>query len=154
MINETTKLLVCSHCDDEIIFFNPDDYDKIVIVFGDFGDKRGSTGGDARRNALKELPYFNKIIHLNLVESNYWRDKSKKNEYWDGYNKLCDFLKTIKPLSVTTHSNDDRYGHDDHTLAYNACMDSLDCPVNGKNPILYRTVKNIYKKHGVWTWNF
>ena len=148
---------VFSHPDDEIIFFNPENYDKIIIVFGDFGDARGSTYGDARRQALLELPYADKIVHLNYPESHYtWdRDNGERHaKYLQNYKDLCEFLKTLEATEVTTHESWGEYNNLDHVLVHHACMDTLDCPVNGMNPKLYREAKQIYKKHGVWTWYF
>ena len=67
------RVLIVAHPDDEILWFNPEDFDQIVIVFGDFGDGRS---GDGRRKASAEHPLANRITHLNLKESNYWRDKT------------------------------------------------------------------------------
>ena len=58
------KILVVAHPDDEILWFNPKRYDKIIIVFGDFGDARASVGGDKRSQA---------------------RDIARAKEYWTDY---------------------------------------------------------------------
>lgn len=146
------KYLICSHPDDEIIWFNPNDYDRIVIVFSDRPDV--PKFGSSRRLAMQELPYANKIIPLNLPESNYWRDKTKRDDYMDNYYELCEWLKfEIEPDDViTTHNPYGEYGHTDHILLWHACMDTVDCPVNGSNPKLYRQAKVIYKANNIWTW--
>jgi len=63
--------LLVAHPDDEILWFAPEKYDKIIIVFGDFGDERGSEWGERRRKAIAEHPLKDKIIHLNYPESHY-----------------------------------------------------------------------------------
>ncbi len=163
------KTLVVAHPDDEIIFFNPDDFERIIIVFGDFGDYRGSTAGDGRRTALKQLPYADKIVHLDLPESHWTWDRNdpKQRDYVDSstsnqryskymanYSALSEFLKGLKADEVITHGSWGEYGNLDHTLVHHACLDTLDCPVNGINPKLYRASKQIYKDNGVWTWYF
>lgn len=163
------RVLVACHPDDEIIFFNPEKYDKIVIVFGDFGDSRGSTYGDKRRAALKELPYADKIVHLNLKESHWTWDRGEPGQrnysgpetsqirlsnYNKNYVDLCKFLETLEADEVTTHGSWGEYNNLDHVLVHHACLGTLNCPVNGMNPKLYRKVKDIYKRHNVWTWYF
>lgn len=141
--------LIVAHPDDEILWFDPEKYEKIIIVFGDFGDGRS---GDGRRNSLKEHPLKDKIIHLNYKESNHWRDESKKEEHRQNYLRLCQYLKTITTDEVETHNAYGEYGHLDHILVYNACMDTLNCKVNGKDPKMYRKIKDVYDKNGAWTW--
>lgn len=158
------KTLIVAHPDDEIIFFNPKDYDRIIVVFGDFGDYRGSTSGDLRRQALKELPYADKIVHLDLPESHWTWDKRdfvdqetsnlRYSKYMQNYRDLCEFLRGLEASTVTTHGSWGEYGNLDHTLVHHACMDVLSCPVNGMNPELYRKTKQIYKDNGCWTWYF
>lgn len=163
------KVLIISHPDDECIFFNPNDYDRIIVVFGDFGDYRGSTSGDLRRQALKELPYADKIIHLDLPESHWTWDRGEQTQrnyenptvsnerlkkYYKNYHDLCEFLKGLEADEVTTHGSWGEYNNLDHVLVHHACMDTLHCPVNGLDPETYRKAKATYKKHNVWTWYF
>lgn len=150
--NTGKKVLIVAHPDDEILWFDVEEFNKIYIVFGDFGDSRGKSSGDMRRKAIEEHPLRYKIVHFNLKESNYWRDKSNILEYHKSYNDLCKLLKNIKADSVTTHNSNGEYGHSDHILVYNACMDTFNCPVNGKNPKLYREIKKVYSDNNCWTW--
>jgi hypothetical protein len=145
--------LILAHPDDECIWFNPEEYDKIVIVFTDRLDV--PQFGDSRRQAMKELPYADKIISLDLTESNYWRDITKLEQFEENYHDLCEWLEdNIKQGDiVSTHNPNGEYGHLDHKLVYQACMDVLDCPVNNMDPKLYREARDIYKSNGVWTWN-
>lgn len=103
---------------------------------------------------MKELPYADKIINLDLTESNYWRDKTKREEYLDNYDDLCDWLQdNIKDRDViTTHNPYGEYGHADHILIWHACMDTVGCLVNNRDPKLYREAKSIYKLNNIWTW--
>jgi LmbE family N-acetylglucosaminyl deacetylase len=143
------KALVVAHPDDEILWFNPAEFDLIVIVFGDFGDGRSGTG---RRAAIENHPLKERILHLNLTESNFWRDPRQAQKHEENFEKLCWFLKTLAADEVTTHNAMGEYQHADHILVHNACMATLNCPVNGKDPDLYRRVKKVYQDAGCWTW--
>ena len=143
------RVLICAHPDDEVLWFAPEKFDRIIIVFGDFGDGRS---GDGRRKALREHPLASRITHLDLKQSNYWRDKTKKAEHEANYQKLCGLLRTLKADEVTTHNAMGEYQHADHILVHNACMASLSCSVNGKDPELYRKIKEVYVGNGCWTW--
>lgn len=144
------NVLVVAHPDDEILWFDPSQYDRIIIVFGDFGDGRS---GDGRRRAIKQHPLADKITHLDLIESNYWRDRGKKQEHEQNFDILVKWLRDMEPSSVTTHSASGEYGHADHILVHNACMAAFDCPVNGKDPALYRKIRAVYESHRCWTWS-
>ena len=143
------KVLIVAHPDDEVIWFNPEEFDRIVIVFGDFGDGRS---GDGRRRALKEHPLANRITHLNIKESNYWRDKSMASDYAESERLLVEFLKTLEADEVVTHDANGEYGHADHILVHRVCMMTLNCSVNGKDPALYRKIRKVYEDNGCWTW--
>ena len=146
------RLLVVAHPDDEILWFNPEEFDKIIIVFGDFGDQRGKDGGDRRRKAISEHPLKDKIVHLDIKESDFNRDKTKESVYRLNQRAIEDELAKFDPDSVTTHSGYGEYGHLEHIQVFYACMNVFDCPVNGKNPKLFREIKDVYTKNGAWTW--
>lgn len=143
---------IVAHFDDECIWFNPEDYDKIVVCFTDRSDIHGF--GHKRRLALAEHPLVSKMETLGLVESNYWRDKTKVKDFEDNYDELCEWLEdNIKEGdTVATHDANGEYGHLDHKLVHLACMNTLNCPVNGKDPKLYREIRDVYLRNGVWTW--
>lgn len=145
------KLLVVAHPDDEILWFNPEEYDKIMIVFGKRKDK-STLWNNNRKKTVENHPLKDKIIFLDMTESNYWRDPTQEREYFNNYVDLCLALKQYKPESVMTHDANGEYGHADHKLCFNACMDTFDCPVNGKNTILYRKIKKHYQSFDCWTW--
>lgn len=145
------KYGIFAHADDEILFGNPNDYDKIVIVFTDRSDIPGF--GQQRLKALEEHPLKDKIEVIGLIESNYWRDETKYEAYIGNYFDLKDWLELNinDDDEVTTHNAQGEYGHADHKLVYTCVMDTVDCKVNGQDAKLYREIKNVYKKHGVWT---
>ena len=148
------KVLIVAHPDDEVIWFAPEKFDKIIIVFEVFGDGRSS---DGRREALREHPLRDRITRLGLQESNFWRDSAKAESHSKNYESLCGYLKTVlmpgPDDEVTTHGPMGEYQHADHLLVHKACMASLNCPVNGKDPVLYRAIRRVYEKHGCWTWH-
>ena len=134
--------------DDEVLWFNPEEYDKIYVVFSGRNDRPEFK--ERREKAIAEHPLD--VTCWGLTESNFWRDESKYPEYEQNYRDLCQKLKEIKADEVVTHNAYGEYGHKDHILCFNACMDTLNCPVNGKNPKLYREIKEVYAKNNCWTW--
>ena len=86
------------------------------------------------------------------MESNFWRDPSKYQEYEENYKEICQRLKTLKADCIDTHNAYGEYGHADHILVHNAVMDTVDCVVNGKDPKIYRKIKQLYVDEDVWTW--
>ena len=151
------KVLVVAHPDDEALWFNPGAYDRIVICF--LGRRDNPAAAGSRRNALMEHPLDGKIICLNIEESNHWREQSLESAQRHNGN-LNEIIKNLKWLAksqqwtaVDTHSAMGEYGHADHKLVFRACMEALDCPVNGKDPALYREIKRVYVKYGAWTWD-
>jgi len=144
------KCLIVAHPDDEILWFNPEEYDQIIIVF--LGRKDKPEQEAARLQAIKEHPLADRITCLGLTESNFWRDKSQTDHHNRNYRDLCKYLQDIKAESVTTHNAAGEYEHADHILVHNACMATLNCPVNGKNPDIYRKAKAVYERNGCWTW--
>jgi len=148
------RILIVAHPDDEVIWFAPETFDKIVIVFEAFGDGRSS---DGRRKALAEHPLKDKITRLGLQESNFWRDPTKRAVHERNRDALCGYLKTVlKPGpddEVTTHGPMGEYQHADHLLVHRACMMNLDCKVNGKDPKLYREIRKVYENNACWTWD-
>lgn len=146
-----SKILLVSHGDDEVLFFNPSDYDKIIFVFKDRLDIPGF--GNSRIQSFIEHPMADKITCIGLTESNYWRDQSKLNEYIDNYLDLKEWLmeQDFTGCEITTHNAYGEYGHADHKLVYTCIMDTVKCKVNGQDPLLYREIKETYKRNGVWT---
>jgi LmbE family N-acetylglucosaminyl deacetylase len=143
---KSTKTLIVAHPDDECLWFNLEEFNKIIIVF-----RRGYRE-EERQRALDNHPLKDKIECWDFVESNYWRDKTKLAQYEDNYRHLCERLKTLDVEEVWTHNAYGEYGHTDHILVHNACMATLKCKVNGKDPILYNKIKECYEREGAWTW--
>jgi LmbE family N-acetylglucosaminyl deacetylase len=144
------KILIVAHPDDEILWFNPEEFDKIIVVFRDRMDKPEQ--GAARLKAMAEHPLAGRMSCFGLEESNYWRDKSRKGKHEENFRRLCLLLKTLQADEVTTHNANGEYQHADHILVHNACMETLSCPVNGKNTEIYRKAKAAYERNGCWTW--
>jgi len=144
------KILVVAHPDDEILFFNPMEFDRIIIVFlhrpfNDIGNKR--------EKAMQEHPLKDKITCLGIVESGYRQDKDRKMIYKKTCKNVIEKLKLIKADGVTTHNAQGEYGHQDHKLIFEACMQSFDCLVNGMSPNVYRQIQKVYKDNECWTWD-
>lgn len=144
------NVLIVAHPDDEILWFNPEDFDRIIIVFSERNDKPGQ--GKGRWMAMKEHPLADRITCLAMTESNFWRDQSQGKLHADNYKALCAELAKIHADSVTTHNAMGEYQHADHILVHNACMATFHCRVNGKNPDIYRRAKAAYERNGAWTW--
>lgn len=135
-----------------MLWFNPEEYDKIIIVFSNREDRPGF--GENRLKAIAEHPL--KPLCWNLTESNFWRDETKYIEHQKNYTEIVKKLQELNLTendSITTHNSNGEYGHADHILLHNAIMDTVNCKVNGKNPISYREIKNIYEKYNVWSWH-
>lgn len=163
------KILVVAHPDDEILWFVPNIFDKIVIAFCDRHDK--IFFGDARRRALEEHPLKDIIINLNIVEAGYWKDNSRTSFLNIArHNLICklkDVLSSLSIETVFTHNSIGEYGHDDHILVHDVCLQlfkrqQIFCPPKELNDSadlqhivdhdLFFKVKDVYLKHKVWTW--
>ena len=143
------KVLIVAHGDDEVLWFNPKEFNKIIIVFGGRPDRPDFK--EKREKAIAEHPL--NVECWGLEESGYWRNPEKYPEYEMNYHDLCEKLKDLEADEVWTHNAYGEYGHSDHILVHNCCMEVLDCPVNGKDPKIYREIKDIYLNNGVWTWS-
>ena len=146
------KVLIVAHPDDEILWFNPEEFDRIVIVFLGRLDKKEQ--GEGRRRALEAHPLKDKIECLGLTESGHWRDKSVAAMERHQHNRVLleRWLHTVDADEVTTHDAKGEYQHLDHVLVHNACMEILKCKVNGKDPVLYRKIRQVYVDNNCWTW--
>lgn len=162
------KILVIAHVDDEVLWFNPLKFDKIVIAFLNRLDR--PTMGVARARAIARHPLRDKIELVGLTESNYWRDKSKISEYEDNYRDLVEYLQKLKNVELFyTHNSWGEYGHADHILVHKAvmavaenipvyCFNGLDKISSNKERLedidlsFFNKVKKIYQEEGAWTW--
>lgn len=170
------KILIVAHPDDEIIWFNPESFDSIIILFGTRHDK--PTIHSARIQSIIEHPLKNKIVFYNLMEPGYWKDKTRRSYYCQTYNEVYNIIARIvnKNISIIfTHNSIGEYGHSDHILVHYAVKNFVQqealtipiwCPIKNMtfvnnyllqevrfNLNLYNNIKNIYQKNGAWTWN-
>lgn len=142
------RLLFVAHPDDEILWFNPYDFDKIVICFLSRDDKPEF---DKKRLAvLNEHPLRDKIECLNICEDNALRAQVIEN-YLRKESQSFDL--------VFTHNSKGEYGHDHHLLIHSIVKKV--CPKKLVGSLVDNTlskedwfikIKNIYLKHGCWTW--
>lgn len=153
------KILVVAHPDDEIIWFNPKGFDKIVICFCDRKDKPEFY--DKRLQALYLHPLKEKIVNLQLVESKFWEDEEQGRKKLE--EELLKHTETAK--IIYTHNEVGEYGHIDHILVHNVITKISRCPVfclvkddekgncsEKPNYSLIESIIRTYKSHGVWTW--
>lgn len=136
MINFENSILVVAHPDDEILWFSSiiDKVDKIIIVFNETQDKKVHEG---RKKIFSQnlLPYKNKIINLNIEESDVFNSsnwkfpkptdygvKLSKKKYINNFDilieKLSIELKNFK--NIFTHNPWGEYGHEEHTQVFKA----------------------------------
>lgn len=133
------NVLVVAHPDDEVLWFDPTQYDKIVICFTERSDAPGM--GDRRRQAIGQHPLSARIKCLDVPEGDVPNLQKRLLDASGDW------------TSVTTHGAHGEYGHIHHKQVFKACMDLLNCPVNGMDPSLYREIRSVYQKHGCWTWD-
>ena len=163
------KLLIVAHPDDEILWFNPKKFDKIIIVFQHRLDKKWM--GEARQRVIDKHPLRNKIQMLGYTESGYRLHKGRKDLFIKNFNDLVEVMPKILSLydTVYTHNPWGEYNHPDHVLVYQAvkeiayeedifCFDGITptTPLETKLETidldLYREIKLLYQKERAWTW--
>ena len=166
------NVLIVAHPDDEIIWFSPLSFDLIVIAFLARHDKPYAKLN--RELAIAEHPLNEKIILLNLVESGFWKNSTRIEQYLisreELYNSLSDLKQRFSITTIFTHNSKGEYGHDDHILVHEIvtslfCEVNIFCPaeldtinyhgnvISVPNDIdFYMKVKAIYIKNKAWTW--
>lgn len=148
-------MLVVAHFDDEILWFNPYEYDKIVVCFLGRPDKPDFK--ERRLKVLNEHPLKDKIICLGFEEFSS-EEENKDLEFVTG---MYNFLKKEADNydEIHTHNSCGEYGHYHHVFVHNA-IEGI-CKEKIKNSLLDNTysqeewfvkIKNIYLKYGCWTW--
>jgi len=163
-----SKLLVVAHPDDEILWFNPQDFNKIIIAF--LKRKDNLQVSEGRKRVLERHPLKEKIECLNLTESGYKRDIRNIEAHVENYEKLIAKLKEkILPYDcIYTHNPWGEYVHPEHIQVNNVIIELAKVPVfafDGITPItskkrkmekinldLYRKIKEIYLTEKAWTW--
>jgi len=130
------SVLIVAHPDDEILWFSSilNDVKKIIFIFKGTENKTVEKG----RNKIldtKALPYANKIINLNIAESNildfanwkmpkqtFYGIQTKSQKYIENFyfikNKLENQLSEFE--HVITHNPWGEYGHEDHVQVFRA----------------------------------
>lgn len=122
------KILVVAHPDDEVIWFDLLDFDKIIIVFCDTLKYPGL--GERRKVALQNHPFKAKLTCLYFTEPNYKlvKDSSVRATIVKRLTeKLSELLKDA--TEVFTHNPWGEYSHDDHVIVSDAVLRVVNCPV-------------------------
>ena len=163
-----TRTLILAHPDDEICWFNPEKFDKIIICFSDRLDSYQTFL--ARKRVAKRHPLRDKIEYLNLTESGYHFDKSCLPAYEKNREDLRELLKDkLDADEIYTHDpKTGEYGHADHILVGEVVNEMAKCPVYvldmgadentpdripmEVNSDLFLEIRRIYKEGGCWTW--
>ena len=163
------KLLIVAHPDDEILWFNPQSFDRILIVF--LEGHHIPRVSEGRKKVLAEHPLREKIKLLNLIETNYQRDVNKRDIFVKNSHLIKEKLKEeIKNVDcIYTHNPWGEYGHPEHIQISSMVVKLAQVPVFAFDGIvpssfgerkiekidleLYRKIKAIYLKHGAWTWH-
>ena len=165
------KILVVAHPDDEVIWFNPLEFDKIVIVFMNRKDKPEML--QKRAAVILNHPLGHKIACLGLEETgikfvpDYLLEDGSLTTIKTIKNELKMAIKDA--TEIYTHNKKGEYGHYEHILVHHAVKDLVEdtdikmyCPTNKlERPTL--TIKNnvefsegivaLYKREGAWTWH-
>ncbi len=166
------KILIVAHPDDEILWFNSQSFDKIIICFSN----------DNYEKALKNHPLTSKIKCLKLTESNYYKNKFNYDKHLDNYKILKDSLKEDieKATIIYTHNPWGEYNHADHILvnqvvteltrihshikvfAWDGIMFNPEfgfVPIIGRETYpekidldFFRKIKALYIHEGIWNW--
>lgn len=175
------RVLIVAHPDDEIIWFKPEIFDQIFIIFCNRDDK--PLMGEMRRRSIEDHPLKNIISLLDIDESGYWKDESKRQDYKKSKNLLMKALHNIAKINIIhevyTHNELGEYKHADHILVH-VCVKkvfSKICPiwmptknltVGSKIEYLkskkiirnhsidieqYKKIKNLYISNASWTWS-
>ncbi len=175
------KILIVAHLDDEMLWFNPDNFDRIFIVFRD--RYQGTEFNQRRLQALSSHPYREKIICLNYEESGITNKRitlgpeEKIDRFMDNWHRFeIDFSNLIKSQpeeveAIYTHNQWGEFGHPEHVMI-NAVVnffsgglpifcpqdlvDNRD-PANGRfkeekiDPFKFLALRNFYQQHNIWT---
>lgn len=163
------KVLIVAHPDDEILWFDAQKFDKIVIAFMDRLDNYKVF--KARERVLEQHPLKDKIISLGLTESGWMRDRDRREQHLEIYETLKKKIaEHVKDATVIyTHNSWGEYNHPDHIMVNHAVKELAKCdvmmfdgptelmPYNGQEEEIdlefYKKVRELYIREGAWTWN-
>jgi len=171
------KILIVGHPDDEFLWFNPDSFDRIILVFRDRYDD--IEFNHRRLQALSNHPYRHKMIFLNYEESGITNRKitlaaeDKMKRLMGNWHRLeLDLPPLILNASeIYTHNQWGEFGHPEHVMI-NAVVNFISagkpvfCPqdlvgtrdnpngkfVEGKIDIFdFLRLREFYQKYNIWT---
>ena len=152
------KTLIVAHPDDEIIWFDAQMFDKIVIVF--LADENGKLK-EERKKALLDHPLRDRIVCLGIKET---------ENAGDLFSLLPEHID--EATEIWTHNPWGEYGHIQHKLVYQVVKEITDKPIYcnmiDKNEAgeeyynrksfeikfdndFFEKVKKIYVKNKCWT---
>ena len=168
------KILIVAHLDDEIIWFNPTTFDKIIICFPfrrvetkriDFNEKI--------YRVFQRHPLRNKMELLGLTSGEYWRKATDFEQFMLYVDKknltrlLFDDIVNQASL-IFTHNEWGEYGHSDHQVVHEVVKKLSKVPIycfNGVKPLftgstfpinmdleVFKRIKNLYLSEDIWTW--
>jgi len=163
------RILIVAHPDDEVIFFTPAFFDKIIFCFNHRTDKPEI--GISRKLALKEHPDNIKNLAFDEPEKN-------EDQVLDTFTIIREALRTtlwneVKEADeIYTHNEAGEYGHEHHILVHdvvkyicNIQKKELYCPhipitigeqFDGfriENDMGHcKRIINLYKNFNCWTW--
>jgi len=107
------KLLIVAHPDDEIIWFNPEGFDRIIIAFCAIPDKPSAE--EARTKAILDHPLNDRIEFLKLTQSTYWRNETRLDQHRNNFaqleERLARYLRNSRVTEIFTHNALGEYGH-------------------------------------------
>lgn len=172
------KLLIVAHPDDEVIWFNPEHFDRIIIAFCAVPDAPRLE--HARSMVIRDHPLADRIDFLKLTQSAYWRFETQlqhhRNNFAQLERMLVPYVQQFQITEVFTHNALGEYGHFDHILVhdlvkatfyYRASIPVWALPIPNPpwgtrvrsarcietNYELFDAIKAVYVKYDVWTFD-
>ena len=158
------KLLIVAHPDDEILWFNPEDFDKIIIIFGFRPEIEEINIG--RKRMMEVHPYRERIEFWNLVDTKHFIAGNIKRTI----EKRLISLAQMPYDTVFTHNQIGEYGHMAHIFLHRLVtkvfqkrsifvpsifMENLDTclQIKKRNLKEFNLIKELYQSHKCWTIN-
>ncbi len=131
------KILIVAHPDDEMLWFNPEYFDRIFIVFSGRNDKPDFE--EKRTKLMAALPYSSKIELFGITESLYNKYPEMRDRFNETKIHLLNKLASLKNLPITeifTHNYFGEYYHYDHILVNHCVRQIFKSSVNIYMPTL------------------
>lgn len=171
------KILICAHPDDEFIWFNPEIFDKIVIVF--INRINDDEFNHRRWKAMANHPLKDKITCLNFLESGITNKRlnlspeDKLKLFISNWHKLEKLIPNLisKFDEIYTHNQWGEFGHPEHVMI-NAVVNTFSagkpvyCPedviesrddkqkkyiVNTIDIFNFIKLREFYQQNNIWT---